>query len=81
VLAALGRFDEALPLLHEAMAQAETREHKASNAYMFSIVEARRGNIDRARDYLEEGRQLEPKCHLLTRADAAYREAIGRPNS
>ncbi|HKS38207.1 MAG TPA: tetratricopeptide repeat protein, partial [Verrucomicrobiae bacterium] len=73
-LAALGRFDEALPLLHEAMRGAEYLNHKASNACTISMAEARRGNLDVARSFLEEARKLEPKCHLLPRAESVLRE-------
>ncbi len=74
VLAAIGRLDEALPMLHDAMAQANSANHKASNACMVSMVEARRGNLDVARNYLDEARKLEPKCHLLSRAETVLRE-------
>lgn len=75
VLAALGRFEEALPMLREAMVQAESVNHKASNACMIAMAEARRGNCVVARNYLEDARKLEPKCYLLPRAEAVLREA------
>ncbi len=75
VLVAMGRIEEALPMLHDAMVQADSPPHKASNACMVSIAEARRGNFDVARNYLEEARKLEPKCSLLSRAETVLREA------
>jgi hypothetical protein len=75
VLVAMGRIEEALPMLHDAMVQADSPPHKASNACMISIAEARRGNFDVARNYLEEARKLEPKCSLLSRAETVLREA------
>jgi tetratricopeptide (TPR) repeat protein len=75
VLAAMGRFEEALTMLHEAMAQAESVNHKASNACMIAMAESRRGNFVVARNYLEEARKLEPRCSLLPRAETVLREA------
>lgn len=74
VLAAMGRFEEALPMLHEAMQQADSLNHKATNACTISMAEARRGNFDIARNFLEEARKLEPKCHLLSRAESVLRQ-------
>src|SRR5207245_266890 len=51
VLAAMGRIEEALPMLHDAMVQSVTPNHKATNACMISMAEARRGNLNVARTY------------------------------
>jgi tetratricopeptide (TPR) repeat protein len=75
VLAAMGRIEEALPMLHDSMLQAVTLNDKAINACMISMAEARRGNLDVARNYLVEARKLEPKCSLLSRAETVLRVA------
>jgi tetratricopeptide (TPR) repeat protein len=75
VLVAMGRLEEALPLLHDSMSQAEIPSHKAQNACFIAEAECRRGNFDVARTYLEEARKLEPKCSLLSRAERTLREA------
>jgi hypothetical protein len=75
VLVAMGRFEEALPLLHDSMSQAEIPNHKAQNACMIAEAECRRGSLDAARTYLEEARKLEPKCSLLSRTETAISEA------
>jgi len=75
VLVAMGRIEEALPMLHDAMMKAVSPSHKASNACIISIAEARRGNLELARNYLEEARKLQPKCSLLSRAETVLREA------
>jgi membrane-associated protease RseP (regulator of RpoE activity) len=74
VLVAIGQFEEALPLLHDSMSQSEIANHKAQNACMIAEAECRRGNLDVARAYLEEGRKLDPKCSLLSRAETILRE-------
>lgn len=75
VLAKMGRFEEALSLLHESMSQAANPNHKAQNACLMAEAECHRGNLDAARTYLEEARKLDPKCSLLSRAEAILREA------
>lgn len=75
VLVAMGRFEEALPLLHDSMSQAEIPDHKAQNACMIAEAECRLGNLDVARTYLEEARKLAPKCTLLSRTETILRES------
>ena len=74
VLAALGRPEEAFPLLHEAMREAETPSSKAANACLISMLKARCGNLDEARNFLKEARAFHAKCYLLKDADAVLRE-------
>jgi tetratricopeptide (TPR) repeat protein len=73
VLANLGRFEEALPLLHESLSQEVSPNHKSQNACLIAEVECRRGHLDLARTYLEEARKLDPKCSLLVRAETILR--------
>jgi tetratricopeptide (TPR) repeat protein len=75
VLAKMGRFEEALPLLNEAMSKEESPNHKAQSACLIAETECRRGNLDVAWTYLKEARRLDPKCSLLSRAEAALRGA------
>jgi hypothetical protein len=70
VLVAMGRIDEGLPMLLDSMSQAQLPNHKAQNACIIAEAECRRGNLEIARNYLEEARKLEPKCSLLSRAEA-----------
>ena len=75
VLVAMGKFEEGIPLLHEAMSQAVSLGHKAQNACLIAEAEWRRGNLSVARNYLEEARKLDPRCSLLPRAESILREA------
>ena len=75
VLAVLGRTDEGVPLLREAMQSNDTAHGKALNACMLASVEARRGNLPESRIYLDEARKLDPNCFLLDRAEDSLTEA------
>ena len=75
VLAELGKTDEAVPLLSEAMQANDTAHGKALNACMLAIVEARRGNLPASRTYLDEARKLDPNCFLLDRAQESLARA------
>jgi tetratricopeptide (TPR) repeat protein len=69
VLVELGRWDEAIPLLQQAMQENETAANKAENACWIAIAEARRGNRTQAENYLEQARQLWPSAPCLPRAE------------
>jgi len=75
VLAVLGKTDDAVPLLSEAMQANETAHGKALNACMLAIVEARRGKLPASRTYLAEARKLDPNCFLLDRAEDSLARA------
>jgi tetratricopeptide (TPR) repeat protein len=68
VLSELGKLDEAVPLLREAMRTHEVPRNQAQNACLLAIAEARRGDLNLARRYLEEARNFDPACFLLERA-------------
>jgi tetratricopeptide (TPR) repeat protein/uncharacterized protein YlaI len=70
VLAALGRVDEGLKLLQESMAQADNSKGKAENACLIAIIEAKRGNLVEAQKYIDDARELDPKCPLLAKAES-----------
>jgi len=76
VLVALGRYDEALPLLRESMELAETASGKAQNACFISMAEIRLGNFDESTKYLAQARQLVPNCFLIGRAEAVLNEVM-----
>lgn len=68
VLLALGRVEEAVPFLKEALEQNQTAGNQALNACMLAMAEKKRGNPEEARKYLELARKLDPDCALLERA-------------
>jgi len=67
----LGKVEEALPLLLEAMQAHETPNNKAQSACWLAIAEAKRGNLDAGQKLLEEARKLDSTCFLLDRAEKA----------
>jgi Tfp pilus assembly protein PilF len=68
VLSELGRLDEAIPLLKEAMLTHEVGHNQAQNACLLAIAEARRGDLNAAQRYLEEACRQDSTCFLLERA-------------
>ncbi len=67
VLVELGRIDEGIQLLRDAMKNAETRQSKAQNSCWIAIAEAKRGNMAESKKYLETARRLDPHCSLMER--------------
>ena len=65
VLVESGRFDEGIALLKEAMEVNEDPQKKATNASYIAIAEARKGNIESARQYFTTARELDADCQLL----------------
>jgi tetratricopeptide (TPR) repeat protein len=65
VLLGLGKVDEAMPLLREAMQMHENPSNQAQNACWLAIAEARRGHPEAGRKYLAGARKLDPTCFLL----------------
>lgn len=74
----LGKIDDALVLLHESMEHADNSNGKAQNACFISMGEARRGNLDQSRKYLDEAKKLMPDCFLLERATNEFQAAAAR---
>jgi hypothetical protein len=68
VLSELGRLDEAIPLLQEAMLTHDVGHNRAQNACLLAIAETRRGDLNAAQRYLEEARRQDATCFLLERA-------------
>jgi tetratricopeptide (TPR) repeat protein len=65
VLSWLGRHDEGIPLLKNAMARADGPDSKAEDAYLLALAEARRGDLTQASEYLSLGKELDPQSYLL----------------
>ncbi|MDB6029610.1 MAG: hypothetical protein JWM68_5833 [Verrucomicrobiales bacterium] len=79
VLSALGRIEEGLPLLREALQTVSSPRSRAENACHISIAEARRGNRAIAETYLTEARTLNPECKLIERAESVVRSTLSGP--
>jgi hypothetical protein len=65
VLAELGRLDEGIALLREALKRQREDSGKASDAYHIAVAEGRRGNAEESRRYFELARRYDPKFYLL----------------
>ena len=72
VLVELGRFDEAIPPLEEALEGNEELQNKALNAAYLAVAEVRKGNGIRAQQYLEIAEQYHSDCPLLKRAQHEF---------
>jgi tetratricopeptide (TPR) repeat protein len=68
VLAEMGRLDEGIALLKEAMAKNTEAQGKAFEACYIAIGEKRRGNLAEGQRYLDMARSLDPRCFLIGRA-------------
>lgn len=68
VLVELGRLDEGIRLLMDALGKNEELQNKALNTAYLAMAEARMGNIIRAEQYLETTSQFDSDCLLLKRA-------------
>lgn len=74
----LGKLDEAVPLLRDAMDKHDEPINKAQNACFVSIAEARRGNLAESKKFLDEARMLMPTCFLLERATNEFQIAFAK---
>jgi|GEM_PF-2437689 len=78
VLLALGRLDEALPLLRNSILEVrESPESIAQCQCTLAIAEARQGNVIAAQTALEAARAAAPRCFLIPLAEAAVLAARG----
>lgn len=71
VLVQLGQVEAGVKLLHEAMETSDNDRSKAQNACFIAMAEAGRGDLAKAKQFLQTGRQLNPACFLLERAEQA----------
>lgn len=65
VLVELGKLEEGMGLLREAMGKSKNSRSRAANACHLAIAENRAGHAAESRRYLELARKLDPKCYLL----------------
>jgi len=65
VLVEMGRLEEGILLLKDAMARHPDDLGKASDTYHLAVAEKRRGNAAESRRYLELTRKYDPKFYLL----------------
>lgn len=65
VLLELNRLEEGIALLKRALAKHQTPAGKAANAYHLADGEARRGNVEASRRYLELARKTDPHHFLM----------------
>jgi tetratricopeptide (TPR) repeat protein len=79
VLVRLGQLEPGMELLNEAMAKQEDDYSKGINACFLSIAERKRGNPQRADDYLKAARTFDPDCILIQKAAAAKTDAPTNP--
>jgi tetratricopeptide (TPR) repeat protein len=75
VLLMLGKPAEGLPLLYSAFKNQANIKSKAVECCYISIGEARLGNQEKAKTYLETARQLDPFCPILPRAERELAKA------
>ncbi len=71
VLVELGKIEEGIELLREAMQGHAEAHGKAQNACFLAMAEAKWGDFAQSRKYLDEARRLDASCFLLERASAA----------
>ncbi len=67
----LGRIEEACGLLERAHVVNSGNFTRALNACCLAMAYAKRGDLARARDWLEQARRDDPGCSLITRAMAS----------
>jgi hypothetical protein len=65
VLVELGKFEEGIALLKDAMEQTNDTRSKALNACHVAIAEKRRGNARESDKFTTLARSLDPECMLL----------------
>jgi predicted Zn-dependent protease len=71
VLVELGRIDEGVPLLEQALRENVHRHSKALNACYLALVAARRADKTAARRYIDLAKRHDSACPLLGRANRA----------
>lgn len=68
VLIELDRVEEGIPFLEQAFRENHEPSDKALNACYLAIAMTKLGDTQKAREYLEEAKRLDPACQLLERA-------------
>jgi len=67
VLVTLGRLDEGMRLLEQAIHEHDENDNKALNACFLAIGFKKAGDVVASQRYLEEARSLDPECPLIPR--------------
>jgi tetratricopeptide (TPR) repeat protein len=65
VLAGMGRLEEGIALLREALRKQKEDSGKAADAYHLAAAEGRRGNAEESRRYFALARRYDPKSYLF----------------
>lgn len=65
VLIELGELEAGIALLKKALEESEEPRSKAHNAAYLAIAEAKRGNAQCARQYMDTASQFDPTCSLI----------------
>ncbi len=68
VLIELGRIDEGVPLVEQALRENNKASDKALNACYLAIATIKRADTVNGRKYIEEAKKHDPNCPLLERA-------------
>ena len=76
VLIDLGRIEEGVALVEQAMKHNRQKQNQAFNACYLALAALRLGNLEKAAEYQETAIRLDPKCVLLNRVDRE-REKLG----
>ena len=77
VLIELGRIDEGMPLVQQALAENDRPSDKALNVCYLAIAMKRRGEISKAYEYIEQAKKLDVGCPLIERAVSELEERHG----
>ena len=67
VLAQLGRYDEGIPLLKQALKDHPDKWGKAIHACCLAIAVQGQGDLAQSRRYFALARKFDPRCPLLDR--------------
>ena len=79
VLVELGDAEKGLSLLTRAFHLSDTPQSRSHNALWIAIGEARRGRAQKAREYLDLAKSLDPTNDLVARAEAAVLSEVPPP--
>ena len=69
VLIELGRIEDGVSLVEQAMKQNRQRQNQAFNASYLALAMLRLGNLEKAADYQKAAVRLDPKCALRNRLE------------
>jgi tetratricopeptide (TPR) repeat protein len=76
VLVELGRIDEGLPLVEQALRENDRASEKASDACYVAIAMIERGDTVNGRKYIEKAQGYDSNCPLLERANKRLNERV-----